>query len=138
MSKHIFSLLVSICLILPVLASEIKKDENTGNLLFSALQGEEMLNHIGEGVLVEGVVTQVSEGKTGKVSFINFTSYNPQSRDFHAVVFDKVIQRNPEAWSTFLKSLPGKTIKVTGSLREYKGRPQIEVSTMEQIEVVDN
>ncbi|MDZ4742848.1 MAG: hypothetical protein SGI98_05450 [Verrucomicrobiota bacterium] len=103
---------------------------------FDASQGGDMIKQPGVSAMVEGTVLEVSEGKSGKATFINFFPYNPSIKNFHVVVFEKTIQQDPVTWSGFLKSLSGQKVRVSGTIKEYKGQPEIEVELMEQIEVV--
>ncbi|MDL5045403.1 hypothetical protein QQ054_05030 [Oscillatoria amoena NRMC-F 0135] len=134
MVKHAFLSLL-ICLVTAWTA--VAQDNDPDVLKFDALQGVEMMDKIGASAVVEGTVQQVTQGKTGKATFINFASYSKDSKDFHLVVFDKTTKGNPHGWSEFLKNLSGKTIRVSGTLEEFKGRPQIVIQSMEQIEVVE-
>lgn len=106
--------------------------------ILDASQSEAIMKLSGSGAVIEGDVKEVSEGKTGKVSFINFTDpTSGESTDFHVVIFEKTLKMNPEVWSGFLRDLPGKRLRVSGVVSEYKGRVQIIVKTMEELMVID-
>ncbi len=82
--------------------------------------------HKGERVTVRGKVADVHVTQKGDV-FLNFGGKYPQAV-FSAVCFQGAI---PAAQLT---PLNGKTISVTGRIREYNGQVEIVLETQDQIE----
>ncbi|MCX7995597.1 MAG: thermonuclease family protein [candidate division WOR-3 bacterium] len=85
--------------------------------------------YIGKVKTVEGTV--VLTNNTGKVCFLNF--HKDWKRHFTAVIFasdfDK-FPKNPEDYYLNRK------IRVTGLIKEYKGKPEIIVKSPSQIEII--
>ncbi len=82
--------------------------------------------HLGQHVVVRGEVSQVRTIDSGMM-FLNFGGRHPNSL-FTAVV------RPPQAPDfAALGELEGKTIDVIGTITEFSGRPQIELTNTEQI-----
>jgi DNA/RNA endonuclease YhcR with UshA esterase domain len=79
-------------------------------------------NHIGENAVVKGVVAQVS--KSAKAVFLNFGAAFP-NHEFTAVSFNLPFSA--------LSGFEGKTVSVTGTIKDYKGKPEIIVSNLGQI-----
>jgi len=94
---------------------------------------DEAKNHIGDRITVYGPVvdTHWASGSSGKPTFLNIGKPYPDPSRFTVVIW--IDNRNkfsepPEDYYL------GKTIAVTGLIEDYKGSPQIEVTTPEQIE----
>ncbi len=85
----------------------------------------EAAQHLGQAVSVEGTITKVFKSKNGN-TFLNFGGNYP---DVTFVVWI------PEAAEPGLISLLGKKVKVSGTIQLYRGKPEIKVSTKEQIVV---
>jgi DNA/RNA endonuclease YhcR with UshA esterase domain len=85
---------------------------------------------VGKSVTVKGEVTKVFAGKS--VTLIDFKG----NRDFTAVIrkvdLDAV---NAGFGGDVTAGLKGKTILVTGEIKLYKDKPQIEVTKPEQIQL---
>lgn len=82
-------------------------------------------SHVGETATVEGLATQVkvSRGAT----FVDIDGMYP-SQTFTAVVF-----ASDAASVGDLSGLRGKTVDVTGTIRLYRGKPEIVVKSRDQI-----
>jgi DNA/RNA endonuclease YhcR with UshA esterase domain len=86
---------------------------------------EQARNHIGETVIVKGKVFDVHPTQKGDV-FINFGGKFPNAT-FSAVCFQGVIPADQ------LTALNGKTISVTGPIKEYNGQVEIILESADQI-----
>lgn len=96
-----------------------------------AVNVEELRTHAGQDVIVEGLVTDVGTTQTKSITFINLGL--PKKQGFVAVVFQKNYGAFPDGFDAF----KGQKVRVSGKLDLYQGdKPQIEVRTPEQIEVV--
>ena len=85
--------------------------------------------HVGQAVAVEGTITKVFKSRNG-ITFLNFGGDYP---DVTFVVW--IPQDAPEAADPNLASLEGKKVKIAGTIQLYRGKPEIKVSTKEQIVV---
>jgi DNA/RNA endonuclease YhcR with UshA esterase domain len=83
-------------------------------------------------VAVTGTIeaVKVNQGTTA----IDFKG--TEKSQFYAVVLSRNREDVEKAFGDGLKSLVGKTVKVTGKIAEYRDRPQIVVSRPEQITIV--
>ncbi|MBI5395858.1 MAG: hypothetical protein HZA91_11220 [Verrucomicrobia bacterium] len=84
---------------------------------------------IGRRATVEGMI--VATHKTGKVCNLNFSSN--WRRDFSAVIFAGSFSKWP---GDIEGPYRGQKVRITGTVTEYQGRPQIVVSEPSQIEIV--
>ena len=87
------------------------------------------INHVGQEVTVEGVITKVFKSKNGH-TFLDFGGSYP---DVTFVVW--IPEDVPEAADPGLPALQGKKVKVSGTVELYRGKPEIKVSSREQIVV---
>lgn len=109
----------------PILAETPKPSLPDGVIPWS-----EAANHYGRKVVIEGEVsaTYRSEG----VCFLNF---NPDyNKDFFAVIPSSAFLQFPPDPETFYK---GKRVRITGTVKEYRGRPQILMDSPKQIEIIE-
>jgi DNA/RNA endonuclease YhcR with UshA esterase domain len=96
----------------------------------SPLLPEEAKDHIGETVSVRGLIEQVSVSRRGNV-FLNFGARYPRhvfTGFVRAADVDKV------GGQSFLRSLSGNPVTVTGRIELFKGKPEIAISRAEQIQ----
>lgn len=87
-------------------------------------------DHYGETCTVEGEI--VATHNSGKACFLNF--HPNWSKYFTAVIFASAFDQfppNPE------EHYRGKEVRVTGRIKEYKGKPEIILNSPSQIEIVD-
>ena len=89
----------------------------------------EAAQHVGQAVAVEGTITKVFTSKNGN-TFLNFGG------DYPNVTFMVWIPQDaPEAADPNIANLEGKKVKIVGTIQLYRGKPEIKVSTKEQIVV---
>ncbi len=105
----------------------------TSLLLTTFAQGEtispkDAAQYVGSTLTVEGKVSQVSVTNSG-TTFINFGGQFP-NHVFYAVVF-----RSSSDQFSDLADLRGMTIAISGTVETYKGKPQIILTSPNQIEV---
>jgi DNA/RNA endonuclease YhcR with UshA esterase domain len=91
---------------------------------------ERLLAGLGTQAVVFGVVDRVWENAAGTIRFLNFKTVDHS--DFSAVLLLKA--GHPEFARTHLDTLIGEKIRVTGTLSEFHGSPQIVVVSPSQIE----
>ena len=87
----------------------------------------EALKHVGQNVTVEGTITKVFKSRNGN-TFLNFGGNYP---DVTFVVW--IPQDAPEATDSGLSNLQGRKVKITGTIQLYRDKPEIKVTTKEQI-----
>jgi DNA/RNA endonuclease YhcR with UshA esterase domain len=87
------------------------------------------IKHVGQEVTVEGTVTKVFTSKNGN-TFLDFGGSYP---DVTFIVW--IPEDAPEAADPGLSGLQGKKVKISGTVQLYRGKPEIKVSTKDQIVV---
>lgn len=90
------------------------------------VRAEEAADHVGEELVVFGVVAQVSETSSG-TAFLNFGAQFPH-QDFSAVVFERSRSKFDR-----ISLLQGLNVRVRGVVRTYRGRPQIVLEDPRQL-----
>lgn len=96
-----------------------------GHPAHAAITASEAGNHVGETTVVRGTVAQVSTVGSG-MTFVNFGRPHPES-EFTAVI------KGDRAGFGDLVSLEGKEVEVQGTIELHKGRPQIVLSSPDNI-----
>ena len=97
------------------------------------LNPADAVNHIGEDATVCGEVTgaKFSSHRKRKPTFIDFGPPHPNHL-FTALIWGE----NRDKFDYVPESLFGKTICVSGTITEHKGKPEIKVSEPSQIRVM--
>lgn len=90
----------------------------------------EAANHIGEEVVVEGVISDVGHSARSGTTFLNMGGRYP-NHSFTAVIFKSAKPLFPEA-----RSWEGKKVRIRGVVKEYRGKPQIVLERREQVTLV--
>ena len=87
---------------------------------------EAAASHVGETTIIRGVVAEVYTSRSGVTSLDMVARYpdNP----FAAVIFAEDAGKFPD-----VGSLSGRLVEVTGSVRLYKGKPEIILRTADQL-----
>jgi DNA/RNA endonuclease YhcR with UshA esterase domain len=85
--------------------------------------------HIGEVVTVEDRVASVHHSAKGN-TFLNFGASHPNQ-----VFTGWIPAESPAQKSPMLKETEGKTVKITGRVQLYKGKPEIRIDSEEQLRV---
>ena len=98
--------------------------------LAETITAAEAKNHIGQNATVEGCGERSPSRpvRQGDLSLISAGSY--PNNPFTAVIFKDDFNKFPT-----VDSLAGKTIDVTGQIKEYRGRPEIILNDPEQLKV---
>ena len=97
--------------------------------LAETIPAAEAKNHIDKDVTVEGVVGEVHHAASGRAIFIEIGGRYP-SNPFSAVIFKDHFNKFPT-----VDSLAGKTVDVTGRVKEYRGRTEIILDDPDQLKV---
>jgi len=88
-------------------------------------------NYIGKEAIVEGKIVDAYKSNTNTV-FINFEKPYPNSC-FTAVIFSSDLYKFPENIEDYFE---GKTARVKGVIKEYQGKPEVILDSLEQAEVL--
>lgn len=95
-----------------------------------AVPWAEAAKYYGRKAVIEGEVAATYRSEA--VCFLNFNA--DYSRDFFAVIHASAFQQFPPNPEAFYK---GRRVRVTGIVREFKGRPQIILESPTQIEILE-
>lgn len=87
--------------------------------------------YVGYEITVAGTIIDVGQSRDGKVNFLNF--HRDWRGKFYMVVFDDLAKTLPGSVDATFR---GKTLHVTGMVDEHRGRPQIKILSMDQVEFV--
>lgn len=89
-------------------------------------------DYVGHEITVEGRIVNLGQSRDGNVNFLNF---DPDWRGkFYMVVFNDLAETlEGGVEGTFLNKL----VRVTGEVEDHRGRPQIQITSMDQVEFVD-
>jgi DNA/RNA endonuclease YhcR with UshA esterase domain len=86
--------------------------------------------YIGKPVTVEGKI--VKTHRADKLAFLNFAMNHEAT--LAIVMFERIFDKFPESPEKYFLH---KTVRVTGNVKEHKGRPEIIVTDPARIEIVD-
>lgn len=99
--------------------------------VIDATELDQLKEHAGQDVVVEGLVTDIGSTQTKSITFINLGL--PKKQGFVAVIFKKNMGAFPDGFDAY----KNQKLRITGKLSLYQSdKPQIEVSSPEQIEIV--
>ena len=101
-----------------------------------AIPWDEASSHIGETVTIEGKVVAgfYADTSNGEPTFLNIGRDYPNPDRFTVVIWGDDRGSFPDDPESMYE---GKTIRVTGAVSEYNGGAEIEVTSPDEIEVVD-
>ena len=88
-------------------------------------------NYVGMRITVEGTIVNTYNHK-GNICFLNF--HEDWRGKFYLPVFKEVFADLPEAPEKYFLN---KTIRVTGKVKLHQNRPNIEIKSIKQIEIVE-
>jgi TonB family protein len=88
-------------------------------------------HHVGQDVVVQGLVAQIGASKDGDTLFLNFGGRYPD-HVFNAVILSRNLRSFPDA-----RSWEGRIIRVRGKVQLYKGKgkPEIILERQEQVTI---
>lgn len=95
---------------------------------------ESLRPHLGQDVVVQGVIVGTGESKSGHIRYLNF------NRNWSRSVSLVIMLRDPATEGINPDDLPGfvgKTVRVKGALSEHEGNLQIRIFSLSQIEAVE-
>ena len=120
----LFALLIS----LAVAAIGSRADDT--NAASPTIGSAQVTNWIGRQVVVTGVVAQVSFRPT--LTFLNFDKRYPSN------LFTAVIRNRYTNEFENLSALRGKAVSVKGKIKDYQGRPEIELTRKSQLKILSD
>jgi DNA/RNA endonuclease YhcR with UshA esterase domain len=122
---------VAVLLLAPALLRADDKDTK-------ALSPAEAAKRVGEKCTVEMEVKSVGMSKDGSVAFLNSQEDFKDEKNFTAFVGKEAVEKLKKAKVEDLAAhFKGKTVRVTGTVKLYRERPEIVVDDPEQIQVVE-
>ncbi|HEY3798382.1 MAG TPA: hypothetical protein VGL58_08510 [Caulobacteraceae bacterium] len=83
--------------------------------------------HAGQSATVEGVVSEVHTARSGAETFIDIGGNYPNQ------TFTAVIWASSMAAVGDVNGLLGKTVDVTGTIKVFEGKPEIDITSRDQI-----
>jgi len=108
----------------------VTKDIAWSELTGDAINACDAKEHIGEEQIIEGCVVSGYKSSTDTV-FLNFEKPYP-NQCFTAVIFSSKLMNFPESPQDYYE---GKTVRVRGKIKEYKGATEIILEDSSQIEI---
>lgn len=121
-------LLLSLAVLLSAGAQESKSSATKTNtpIRISATEAKE---HIGAEAVVKGKIAEVNVGE--RITRLNFEEAYPKT-PFTAVIFPRSTNQFPE-----IEKLKNKTVEVSGKIAAYRERPQIVLTSSNQVRVIE-
>lgn len=86
--------------------------------------------YLGHTITVEGEIVRV--GKSGQTNFLNFAQ--DYRGKFYLVLFDDLATTLPDSVPD---TFEGKTVRVRGTIEDHRGTPQLKITSMDQVEFVE-
>ncbi|MCX8093679.1 MAG: OB-fold nucleic acid binding domain-containing protein, partial [Candidatus Goldbacteria bacterium] len=140
----VFSIILILFLTKRLIIDELKNIKSTSKIEIQTSKSEidfkskqkqkinwkEANRYIGEYVETEGEI--VSSYNNGKVCFLNF--HKDYKKYLTLVIFASDFKKFPDKPERYYL---GKNVKVEGRLKEYQGRPEIILKTMDQIKILN-
>lgn len=122
-------LLVNLAVLLSAGAQESKSDSSAKTNAPIRIFAAEAKEHIGAQATVKGTIAEVNVGE--RIVRLNFEQPYPKN-PFTAVIFPANTNKFPE-----VEKLKGKTVEVSGKIAQYRERPQIVLTSTNQVKVVE-
>ena len=120
----LFALLISL------VVGAIGSRADDTNAAPTTIGSAQVTNWIGKQVMVTGVVAQVSFRPT--LTFLNFDKRYPSN------LFTAVIRNRYTNEFENLSALRGKAVSVKGEIKDYQGRPEIELTRKSQLKILSD
>jgi DNA/RNA endonuclease YhcR with UshA esterase domain len=120
--------LTALALALSLITAAIPSRADETNTTSVTIGTEQAAAHIGKQVTVTGVVAQVSFRPA--LVFLNFGKPYPNSP------FTAIVRNNHTNEFENLSALKGKTVAVKGQVKDYNGKPEIELIGKSQLKLL--
>jgi DNA/RNA endonuclease YhcR with UshA esterase domain len=122
-------LLLSLASIVSAGAQEAKKESAAKTNAPIRISASEAKEHIGAEAVVKGKIAEVNVGE--RITRLNFEEAYPKT-PFTAVIFPRSTNQFPE-----IEKLKSKTVEVSGKIAAYRERPQIVLTSSNQVRVIE-
>jgi DNA/RNA endonuclease YhcR with UshA esterase domain len=122
-------LILGVALLLFAGAARAQETKTNHSNLVVSVKSSEAKEYVGSQAVVKGTIAEVS--KTEKIVRLNFDMPYPK-QTFTAIIFSDKTNLFPE-----METLKGKPVEVRGKIVEYKDRPQIVVTSTNQLKIVE-
>jgi hypothetical protein len=122
-------LILNLALLLSAAAQESKSDSAAKTNAPIRIPASEAKEHIGAQAVVKGKIVEVNIGE--RIVRLNFEQPYPKN-PFTAVIFPANTNKFPE-----VEKLKGKAVEVSGKIAVYRERPQIVLTSTNQVKVIE-
>jgi DNA/RNA endonuclease YhcR with UshA esterase domain len=122
-------LLLSLVSIVSAGAQEARKESAAKTNAPIRISASEAKGHIGAEAVVKGKIAEVNVGE--RITRLNFEEAYPKT-PFTAVIFPRSTNQFPE-----IEKLKSKTVEVSGKIAAYRERPQIVLTSSNQVRVIE-
>ena len=93
---------------------------------------DQALKYVGYDITVEGTIVNVGRSRDGEIHFLNF--HQDWRGKFYMVVFEDLAKTLDQPVEDVFK---GKRLRVKGKVEAHRGRPQIKILSMDQVEFAE-
>ncbi|XAL98184.1 OB-fold nucleic acid binding domain-containing protein [Phycisphaeraceae bacterium D3-23] len=93
---------------------------------------EQAGDYVGHEITVEGRIVNIGQTRNADVFFLNF--HEDWRGKFYMVIFDDLADTLDQ---TVAEMFEGKLVRVQGLVEPHRGRPQIKIESMDQVEFVE-
>jgi DNA/RNA endonuclease YhcR with UshA esterase domain len=121
--------LLSLAVLLSAGAQETKKEPVAKTNVPIRISAVEAKEHIGAEAVVKGKIAEVNVGE--RITRLNFEEAYPKT-PFTAVIFPRSTNQFPD-----IEKLKSKTVEVSGKIAAYRERPQIVLTSSNQVRVIE-
>jgi Predicted RNA-binding protein, contains TRAM domain len=122
-------LLLSFASLFSAGAQDTKKESAAKTNAPIRISATEAKEHIGAEAVVKGKIAEVNVGE--RITRLNFEEAYPKT-PFTAVIFPRSTNQFPE-----IEKLKSKTVEVSGKIAAYRERPQIVLTSSNQVTVIE-
>src|SRR5215468_284135 len=122
-------LLLSLLCFVSAGAQETKNESTAKTNSPIRISASEAKEHIGAEAVVKGKIAEVNVGE--RITRLNFEEAYPKT-PFTAVIFPRSTNQFPE-----IEKLKSKTVEVSGKIVAYRERPQVVLTSTNQLKVVE-
>lgn len=122
-------LVLNLALLLSAAAQESKSDSGAKTNAPIQISATEAKEHIGSQAIVRGKIAEVNVNE--RIVRLNFDQPYPKN-PFTAVIFPANTNKFPE-----VEKLKGKTVEISGKIAVYRERPQIVLTSTNQVRVIE-
>ncbi|MEM9415190.1 MAG: hypothetical protein AAGA29_06920 [Planctomycetota bacterium] len=93
---------------------------------------EQAGGYLGHEIIVEGRIVNIGQTRSGDIFFLNF--HREWRGKFYMVIFDDLADTLEQSVAD---TFEGKLVRVQGLVEPHRGRPQIKIMSMDQVEFVE-